>query len=79
MEDDEQPGMEDILKSVMGMIQQGAQMQVNGAELTITWQEYGHTFAVKSLNPISAFKLMEQVKNAAAVELGKKQVIKDEQ
>ena len=58
------------LEQAMDMAMKAQNAQFNAAKLVITWTEYGHTFSVESLNPISAFELMAKVKTVAKKEFG---------
>lgn len=50
--------IEEAMNHVVAM----QQAQFNMAKLVISWQDYGHTFTVESMNPLSAFELSEKVK-----------------
>jgi hypothetical protein len=58
------------LEQAMDMAMKAQNAQFNAAKLVITWTEYGHTFSVESLNPVSAFELMAKVKTVAKKEFG---------
>jgi hypothetical protein len=60
--------IEDAMNSVIAM----QQAQFNMAKLVISWQEFGHTFTVESLNPISAFELADKVKELIKKRMGGK-------
>jgi hypothetical protein len=62
------------IEAVSNMLQQTANMQYNSAKVIIRWEFLDHTFTVESLNPISAFTMMDKVKEAA-----KQKMIRDKQ
>jgi len=60
------------LETALDFAMKSQQAQFNAAKLIIRWTMYGHEFCVESLNPISAFELMEKVKIVAKDRLEEK-------
>lgn len=58
------------MEQAMGFAAQMQQAQFNSAKLTIKWKFKNHTFMVESLNPLSAFELMERTKEVAKIRIG---------